>query len=140
MVILDTDHMTILQQDETPSAQRLRERLARLTETPATTIVTFEEQTRGWLVFIKRANSGTRRVEAYRRFQEHLNFYRIIPVLPFDEAADAEYQRLERLRLRIGSMDLRIAAIALARGATLLSRNLSDFRAVPGLDVEDWTV
>ena len=37
-------------------------------------------------------------------------------------------------------MDLKIAAIVLANGATLLSRNLSDFRKVPGLKVEDWTL
>ena len=43
-------------------------------------------------------------------------------------------------RVRIGTMDLKIAAIVLAHDATLLSRNLSDFRKVPGLKVEDWTL
>jgi tRNA(fMet)-specific endonuclease VapC len=36
-------------------------------------------------------------------------------------------------------MDLRIAAVAVAHDATLLSRNLSDFSKVPGLRAEDWT-
>jgi tRNA(fMet)-specific endonuclease VapC len=43
------------------------------------------------------------------------------------------------MKIRIGTMDLKIAAIALAHGATLLSRNLVDFKKVPGLTVEDWT-
>jgi tRNA(fMet)-specific endonuclease VapC len=37
-------------------------------------------------------------------------------------------------------MDLRIAAIALTRQFTVLSRNLVDFQKVPGLLVEDWTL
>ncbi len=44
------------------------------------------------------------------------------------------------MKLRIGTMDLRIAAIAIAQDALLLSKNLTDFRTVPGLSVEDWTV
>ena len=41
-------------------------------------------------------------------------------------------------RIRIGTMDLKIAAIALANDAILLSRNLTDFSKVPALRVEDW--
>jgi tRNA(fMet)-specific endonuclease VapC len=50
------------------------------------------------------------------------------------------FQRLRSQRIRIGSFDLKIAAIAIAHDATLLSRNLAVFRKVPGLKVEDWTV
>jgi tRNA(fMet)-specific endonuclease VapC len=46
--------------------------------------------------------------------------------------------RLRTARIRIGTQDLKIASIALADNATLLSANLVDFRQVPGLDVEDW--
>jgi tRNA(fMet)-specific endonuclease VapC len=68
-----------------------------------------------------------------------LDNYRQIPILDFDEAASIEYQRLQRARIRIGTMDLKIAAIALVSGAMLLSRNESDFEKVPGLVIEDWT-
>jgi tRNA(fMet)-specific endonuclease VapC len=36
-------------------------------------------------------------------------------------------------------MDLKIAAIVLAQDATLLTRNLPDFRKVPRLKIADWT-
>ena len=60
--------------------------------------------------------------------------------LLFDEKAVAEFQRLWITRLRIGTMDLKIAAIALANDATLVTRNRIDFEKVPGLRIEDWSV
>jgi tRNA(fMet)-specific endonuclease VapC len=59
--------------------------------------------------------------------------------LEFDDRAAAEFQRLRQFRLRVGTMDLRIAAIVLANKATLVSRNIIDFRKIPDLKVEDWT-
>jgi tRNA(fMet)-specific endonuclease VapC len=43
------------------------------------------------------------------------------------------------MKIRIGTMDLKIASIVKVRDATLFSRNLRDFRKVPGLKVEDWS-
>ena len=60
-------------------------------------------------------------------------------VLAFDESAAVQYQQLRSLKLKIATMDLKIAAIVLAQSATLITRNVSDFAAVPGLSVEDWT-
>ncbi len=37
-------------------------------------------------------------------------------------------------------MDLKIAAIALANNATVLTKNIQDFGRVPGLGVEDWSL
>ena len=71
--------------------------------------------------------------------KETLDCFSETTVLEFDEAAAAHFERLQQLRLRVGTMDLKIAAIALARDATVLSRNLKDFTRVPGLRVEDWT-
>ena len=66
-----------------------------------------------------------------------IEFYRERTVLDFDDAA--AFKKLKAAKIRVGTMDLRIASIALAHSATLVSANLSDFRLVPGLKVEDWT-
>jgi tRNA(fMet)-specific endonuclease VapC len=56
----------------------------------------------------------------------------------FSPEAASEFSRLQKLRLRIGAQDLKIAAIALAADATLLSANLRHFELAPGLKVQDW--
>ena len=60
-------------------------------------------------------------------------------MVDFDAATAARLVQLRRSRVRLGAIDLKIAAIGLAQEAVLLSRNLADFRRVSGLRVEDWT-
>jgi len=50
-----------------------------------------------------------------------------------------EYERLRGTYGRLGTNDLRIAAIALITGATVVTRNVRDFSQLRGLPVEDWT-
>jgi tRNA(fMet)-specific endonuclease VapC len=138
--VLDTDHTSALEWGSGGAGQRLMVRLNTLPlGEAATTIITFEEQTRGWLSVLARARSLDEQVEAYRRLKRLLGNYLKIEVLDFDAPAAAEFERLRGLRLRVGTMDLKIAAIALAHGATVLTRNVKDFGLVPGLRVEDWT-
>jgi tRNA(fMet)-specific endonuclease VapC len=92
------------------------------------------------MAYMARAKSVAQEIETYARLNKHLRNYRNVRVLDFDEQAAVEYQQLRRSRIRIGTMDLKIAAIVLARGATLLTMNLSDFRRVPGLKVADWSL
>lgn len=138
-LVLDTDHMSLLEWSSDEAAP-LRERLADCEEGEvATTIINYEEQMRGWMAYLAGARSLAKQVEAYRRLRSHLENYRQIPVLDFDDAAAGVYEELRRSRIRIGTMDLKIAAIVKSLDATLLSRNLLDFEKVPGLKVEDWT-
>jgi tRNA(fMet)-specific endonuclease VapC len=140
MFVLDTDHLTLLEWGGGAVGQRLHERISALPEgAVVTTIITFEEQTRGWLAFQARARTLQQQVNAYLKLNHHLDIYLKIQVLEFDAVAAAEFERLKRLRMRIGAMDLKIAAIALAQEATVLTRNLKDFSRVPGLRVDDWT-
>jgi tRNA(fMet)-specific endonuclease VapC len=140
MIVLDTDHMSLLEWGSAEAA-RLRERLASCDEGEVfTTIVNYEEQMRGWMAYLAGAKSLSKQLEAYRRLRNHLENYRQIPVLDFDEAAAGIYERLRKSRVRIGTMDLKIAAIVISLDATLLSRNKRDFAKVPGMKFEDWTV
>ena len=140
MVILDTDHVSFLEWEQGEEYSRLKSRLDAWPPTEvATTVVSYEEQTRGWLAYMAGARKLTQQIEAYRRLHRHLQLYCRMQVLDFDEAAAVQSQQLKHLQRRIGLADVRIAAIALTRQALLLSRNLTDFRLVPGLNVEDWT-
>ncbi len=61
----------------------------------------------------------------------------------FDDIAARQYagirHELETLGQVIGPNDLKIAAICLTHGLTLVSSNAGEFRRVAGLMVEDWT-
>ena len=139
MVVLDTDHVSLLDRVPAEASRRLQSRLDALPpDEVVVTIISFEEQTRGWMAYLAKARTVADQVEAYRRLRRHLHNYSRMSVIEFDEPAATRYQQL-RARVRIGSMDLKIAAIVLSRGATLLSRNLADFGKVPGLKVEDWS-
>lgn len=140
MYVLDTDLLTLLERGNADSL-KLQMRLEPVpADEIATTIVNYEEQMRGWLARAAQANTTAQMLAAYARLQSHIETFKDIPVLPFDAKVAAEFERLQRARIRIGTMDLKIAAIALVNNATLLTRNLSDFGKVPGLKAEDWSV
>ena len=140
MIILDTDVLSIVQRGEGPAYDHLVARLDVADDEVVVCIVSFEEQMRGWLAYIARSKSSNQQIAAYARLHAMLDDFATRPVVGFDRSAAAEFERILRLKLRIGTMDLRIAAIVIAQDALLLSKNLTDFRKVPGLRVEDWTV
>ena len=138
--LLDTNHMSILER-HSPELQRLEARLSTLPQDDVgTTIVSYEEQTRGWLAVAAQARTQEAQIAAYQRLKRHLDIYCRIAVVPYDERAAEVFERLRQAKIRIGTMDLKIAAIALANDAILLTRNLSDFDKVPDLKAEDWSV
>jgi tRNA(fMet)-specific endonuclease VapC len=140
MLILDTDSISLLERSEHAPGARLRGRLLRLQpDNYATTIMSYEEQCRGWLGYLSRAKSVADQIERYRRLGQQLRNYCAFKILPFDERAAVEFQRLQKLKIRVGTMDLKIAAIALAHEAIMVTRNLRDFIKIPGLKIEDWT-
>jgi tRNA(fMet)-specific endonuclease VapC len=135
MLILDTDHFSEYLGGSSAGA-RLRDRLTGLSA--ATTIITIEEQSRGWLARIKRARVLDAKVAVYSRYHHMISTAGRWTILPWDRASAEVFEHISAVRPRVGTADLMIASIALANKAPLLSRNLRDFERVPGLEVRDW--
>jgi len=137
LYILDTDHLS-LQQRSHPQP------LVRLAATPPTelaiTIITVVEQIAGRLGYFKRCRNESEIAQGCYLLRDtvaHLNQFQI---LEYDPTAQKMFQSWRQSGIRIGTQDLRIAAIALSAGATLLTRNTVDFGKVSGLTIQDWTV
>jgi len=139
VIILDTDHISILQNDQASEHATLTARMSASADQDfVTTVVTLEEQLRGWLAYINRSSEVANHVIPYDRLIGVVEFFSQWTVLPFTDPSADQFRQLRSQGIRIGSMDLKIASIALVENALLLSANLSDFRQVPNLNVEDW--
>jgi tRNA(fMet)-specific endonuclease VapC len=93
---------------------------------------------RGWMAAIRRHTDPTRQVAAYQRLRQLLRFFATWHVIDWSLDAAAKFSELKAAKVRVGTMDLKIASIALANGATLLTRNVNDFQRVPGLRFSNW--
>jgi tRNA(fMet)-specific endonuclease VapC len=104
-------------------------------------VVVAAEVTRGWLNAIRRAEAGKGRmslVRAFEKFDQGLENLAEYHSLPYTPAADALVRQWRTAKLRVGTNDLRIAAICIDHGAKLVTRNARDYALVPGLNLEVW--
>src|SRR5689334_22697427 len=94
--VFDTDLLTLAELPDSPDYVRLQSRIAQLPpeDLIATTIITYEEQTRGWLAFAARSKQIEHQIKAYARMKRHLRNYLKLEVLDFDPAAALHYQKL----------------------------------------------
>lgn len=139
MILLDTDHVTVLHYRTDPRSQALRLRLDTATDRRlAITVVTVEEQSRGWLGEIRRCRKVHEQIPLYERLAEMVRFLSAWEITLLDTRAADQFERLRKQKVRIGTQDLKIASIALVNDALLLSANSRDFRKVPALRVENW--
>ena len=139
MVILDTNHISILER-RGADAIRISLRLSEIPDAEVTvTVISYEKQMRGWTAAIAGAKTGAAQVFMYERLLSQLNNYCNVVVLPYTHDAAARYEELRREHRRASSPDLKIAAIALVNDALLWTQNVRDFRSINGLKTEDWT-
>jgi tRNA(fMet)-specific endonuclease VapC len=136
-VVFDTNHYRELLH-QTPLFKTLDRRMAASGTDAFITIITVQEITQGWAAEINQKKAGRDQLKAYQQFQNTVEALSDMTILPFDEEAAEVFHHSRLLRLKVGTMDLKIAAIAISHNALLLSRNLQDFRKVPNLRVENW--
>ena len=136
MKILDTDTLTLF----FTGHPKVTERRSRETDIVVITIINQIETLQGRYATLLKATDGAQLQVGQQRLERAENDLSRFPQLPINAAAAAEFDRLrENKKLKkIGRNDLLIASIALAHRATVVTRNLKDFRQVPGLKVENW--
>jgi tRNA(fMet)-specific endonuclease VapC len=137
--VLDTDSLSLLERGNLKIQERLRQVNA---DAVAISIVTAEEKMKGRLAAIN-SLSGIERVDrlavAYRDLQSSIEDLQTLPILTFSESAKDRYRELLQQKIRVGSHDLRIAAIVLSVEGILVTRNRRDFDRIPGLQIDDWS-
>lgn len=139
MIVVDTDHLSVLHHQDSVSAKALRDRIESVQdEDVVTTVATYEEQVRSWLSQIARHADVHRQIPYCERLVRMADFFADWELLPFNQDTADRFKELRRQKIRISSTDLKIASIALAHHATLLTRNVRDFGLVSGLRVENW--
>ena len=137
--LLDTDHVSlILRGDDRLYGRVLNE------SGVCTTVITFQEVFNGWMTRINQAKAGEDFVELYTRLSRSIEYFKQTEILNFDREADFEFRSLLQqnppLRKARLQRDMRIAAIAIAQDATVITRNHKDFSQVPRLKLMDWII
>ena len=135
--ILDTDHISLFQTGHPSVTNRIH------SIDPmnlAVTIVSLEEQMYGRLNRIRRAKSTDDLTLAYLNLNRTLAYFKTINVLDFDPESATCYQEMINKKIRIGTQDLKIAAIAKSRSAIIVTRNYHDFNKISDIHIEDWSI
>jgi len=140
MYVIDTDLLSLIQRGGSADAERVVARIEAVESDVYVTIVSFEEQMRGWLNYLSRSSALQHQVEGYPRLYQLIDDFHLRQVLLFTREAAEQFQTLRRLHCRLGTMDLKIAAIAIDRQATVITRNRRDFGRIGGLQIADWSL
>jgi tRNA(fMet)-specific endonuclease VapC len=139
VILLDTDHLTVLKYTDSNRYARLHGRLvAAAPERIGTTIVNVEEQMRGWLSAIAKERTLLRQIPSYRELTDLFDFFARFNIISLSAEAVDQFNSFRKSGVKVATMDLKTACIAMASNALLLTANRRDFEKVPGLRFENW--
>lgn len=136
LYVLDTDTLTLFQWGHPAVLQHVQ---ACAPTQLAVSVVSVEEELRGWYTKLRRAKKRDQLARTYQSLTNALSFLTRVQIISFTEPAMDHYDQLRASLGAVGKNDLRIAATALDKGATVVTRNVRDFQQVPGMTIEDWS-
>lgn len=134
--LLDTTTLTHLQRSHPRVTAHFT---AHAGDTVGITSVNVEEVIGGWMALLRKATTNAREAHASQSLADAVAFLTGFPVFAATEPALDRFDQLVQMKLNVGKMDLKIAAIALELAATVVTNNARDFGRVPNLRWEDWT-
>jgi tRNA(fMet)-specific endonuclease VapC len=140
LYVIDTDHLSLYERGNLVVQRRILAARQADTDDLAITVVTVEEQFAGRLAQVRKATTPQNLISAYAYLKMTLLLFSDLEVLDYDAKADACFREFRQPGLRIGTQDLRIAAITLANSGILVTRNRRDFEKVPKLVLQDWSI
>ena len=134
---LDTDILSLYQRSH---PQVLAAIANHSTDQLCLSSVSIEEQISGWSGLARSAKSHQDQAQAAMLLSTIVVSWNRFAIVPITESALRRFDLLVRAKLHVRDNDLRIAAIALELGATVVTRNRRDFGRVPRLAIEDWAI
>jgi tRNA(fMet)-specific endonuclease VapC len=135
--VLDTDTLTLFQEHHPRVVHVVAQHP---TADLAITVLSVEEQLSGWYTRLRRAKDIDDLAAVYQRMTATTASLARFQILSFTKPAILRFGQLQALKLGVHKMDLRIAAVTLENGGTVVTRNRRDFQRIPGLVLEDWSI
>ena len=138
MYVLDSDSVTLFLHHKRQQPRLVRCVLNVPAEQMWVSIITVKEAIGGAMALVdnsKRTASSEQDCAFLRSIMRDLSDFQI---LPYDEAAKQIFNAMTAEK-RVGGNDCKIAASAMSRGFTVVTRNVKDFGQIKGVVYTDWT-
>ena len=135
--VLDTNHFSAVDRNGA-AAKAIAKKATMHPGALFITVITVEEVMRGWLALLASKKDRADEIGVYRRIKRSTEMFAQWDILEWDADALAIFENLRKQRLKMSTADMKIASIALAHDATLLTQNVADFSRIPDLHVANW--
>src|SRR5262245_56864477 len=122
--VLDTDILSLHQRNHPQVGAAIA---SHATDLLSISTITIEEQIGGWSALARSAKSPQQHEHASMFLAALVASWREFALVPMTQPAIARFDAFVKAKLNVKRNDLRIAAIALELGATVVTRNRRDF-------------